>query len=599
MRKIFHALPRAGLTKTIQLAMKLTAIILLSAALHVSGRGLGQGVTLSVKNASLATVFSEIEKQSGYSFVYTDGQLDKTKPVDLNVTNTSIETVLNLVFKNQPLTYTIQRKYVIVKNKEAGVAEINTPLPPITVKGRIANESGEPVQASVVVKGTKNGTTSDADGYFELKEVDENATLVISGVSIETFEVKIASNAGLQSGKELALIARIKVAEGEEVVVAYNKISQRSNVGAVTVIKGEQLRTLPNRSFDKSLQGLVPGLLITNGSGQPGGGVSNFVLRGIGSATAASYGSSIRHPLIVVDGVPVSTDQVFNRYMGENETNVANPLAQINTNDIESISVLKDADAIALYGSRAANGVILVTTKKGKAGRTSLSFHHQTDIATVARPLKVLDQDQYLELLYEAYKNYDPSLTDAAIRSDLISKFPHFVNAPGDTSFYPVSDWQKEMYGRNALTVSNDVSLSGGNEKNLFYLNFGYLTQNGTVKGTGFDRGSFRINYESRPVDFLNIGINTGLAYSEQGFAAGNSGTLDVPNMMSPLNAVRSLDGDFIFNYKNGAATFVEPFTANPVAAARYNINRFRNYSNITGALAGLRTCHQRDEYLY
>ncbi|HET6995151.1 MAG TPA: TonB-dependent receptor plug domain-containing protein, partial [Chitinophagaceae bacterium] len=327
--------------------MKLLSIFLIAACLSTSAAGYSQTVSFSGKDVPLKTVFNAIEKQTGFVFFYDATLLNQSKPVTLNVSNTPIEKVLELSLAEQPLEFTIENKTIFISLKQTGSIKVNEQqssiISPsvISIKGRITDEAGEPVQASIIVKGTQNGASSNADGYYELKNVDEKATLVITGVGIEPQEIRVNSRVTIN------VTAKIAVKEGDEVVVAYGRQKQQAITGSVTVVKGEQIQNLPNRSFDKSLQGLVPGLLVTPGTGQPGGGTSNFLLRGIATNASAEKGSIVRNPLIVIDGVPVS-QETTQMYISNANTPINNPLAQLNPSDIESISVLKDAAAIAL-----------------------------------------------------------------------------------------------------------------------------------------------------------------------------------------------------------------------------------------------------------
>ncbi|HET6996269.1 MAG TPA: TonB-dependent receptor plug domain-containing protein, partial [Chitinophagaceae bacterium] len=471
--------------------MKLTALLLLATCLAASAKTFSQRITLHEKNASLEKIFKAIKKQTGYTFIYRDELIQQSNKINIDVSDAGIAEVLDACFTNQPFTYEIIDKTIVVKQKfksgitnpDEGSTKRALVASEITVKGRITNEAGEPVQASILVKGTQNGTSSNAEGYYELKNVDEKATLVITGVGIEPQEIRVNSRVTIY------VAARIAVKEGDEVVVAYGRQKQQAITGSVTVVKGEQIQNLPNRSFDKSLQGLVPGLLVTPGTGQPGGGTSNFLLRGIATSVGVERGSMVRNPLIVIDGVPVSQDPI-DMYFVEAYAPVSNPLAQLNPGDIESITVLKDASAIALYGAQSSNGVIIVTTKKGKAGKTQFSFRHQTDIAGATKLPDVLSQQEYLELLYETYKNTSGAWTDATILADLKTIFP----TRSDGSFYPAPDWIGELFNKKATTFSNQLSASGGNDKTTFYLNLEYTKQNGIEKATGFDRKSIRFN---------------------------------------------------------------------------------------------------------
>jgi|GEM_PF-768552 len=549
-----------------------------------------QDITLSFRDATLDKVFREIRKQTGYSFVYTESELLRANKVTIQVANSSLDNVLERCFRNQPLTYTIVEKIVIVKPR----GEKTTAIPvvhniagdpkKITMRGRVLNEKGDALAgATITVRRSEMSTTTDESGYFNLSEIEDDAVLVVSSVGHVTQQVKI---------KALNMEIRLPIAvkEEEEVVVAYNKISSRSNTGAVTVVKGEQIKNQPYRSVDKALQGLVPGLLVTQGTGQPGGGVANFVLRGIatgGSEGAGGELGSTRNPLIVVDGIPVFQDPA---QIGLDVVAANNPMAQLNPSDIESITVLKDASAISLYGSKASNGVILITTQKGKTGKTVFGFRHQTDISQRLKGNQnMLNQQEYLALLYETYKNTNPTLwTDAAILADLKKKFP----TKADGSFYPQTDWLNELYRSHASTIANEISMSGGSDKQNFYINLEFTRQNGVERSTDFNRKSLRINYENRPTSFLKLGVNNMLSYTVQNY--GTTLTENAASRMSPLNPVRDEMGELIYNYKWGAATTTSLnsnglFFQNPVAAQQLNINRNVSYRGLSKLYAEVR----------
>ncbi len=540
-------------------------------------------ITLSKKNSTLQEVFKDIQKQTSYAFVYNTEMMQQTKRVTINVKDASLEAVLSLCFRDQPLTYSIVDKIIVVQKKEKVVEtpERDTAQSPdfpslMNVKGKVTDEKLNPVaKATVLVKGTRKMTATDNNGEFTIDEVAANSVLVFTCVGFTPKEIPIRGNPNIS--------AQLKVAVGnldETVVVAYNTTTSRANTAAVTVVKGDQIANLPNRSFDKSLQGLVPGLLVTSGTGQPGGGVANFVMRGIATASDVVYNSTIRNPLIVIDGVPV-TQEGYQWASSLEETPVINPIAQLNPSDIETISILKDAAAIALYGSKASNGVILVTTKKGKAGKTVIGFRHQTDIAQrLPGKLKLANQDEYLELLYETFRNSGFGNRDS-LRSELYKQFPVRIHN-GDTSFYPATNWEDEIYTNRAFTVSNELSISGGNEKTLFYMNLEYTKQNGVVKKTGFDRKSLRFNLDNRPTSWLKLGLNSTLSYSIQDYASLVGGDLPygVASLTSPLNPVRLEDGNYLWN-------FTTPFfAANPAAQLEFNKNRNTSYRGLTKASA-------------
>lgn len=552
------------------LVMKITTLILFACFIQVSAKVNAQ-ISISDRNVPITSVLAKIQQQSGYNLFYENTKFKDVK-VNVNLSSVSLAEALDRVLKDQDLTYVLVDKTIVIKEKTPSFLDrvVDAFTPPIDVRGNVVDEKGQPlIGATVKVKGVQQSVLTNSEGAFYLQRVDDKAILVISYVGY--FDKDVAVTASLNITMEM------KSAELNEVVVAYGKTTQQALTGAVTVIKGEQIENLPIRSFDKSLQGLVPGLQITGGTGQPGGGVANMVLRGIATGTDVSFGSTVRNPLIVIDGIPVSQDN-FQFSNTLNATPVTNPLAQLNPSDIETISVLKDAAAIALYGSKASNGVILVTTKRGKAGKTNFGFRHQTDVSSkLTGKTEMLNQQEYLNLLYDTYKSTNTATwTDASILADLKTKFSTTTSG----YFYPESDWFGALYTDRARTISNDISMSGGNERNIFYLNVEYTKQNGAVKGTDFDRKSLRFNFESKPANWLKLGTNTALSYNIQNYsnAEESAGGFGAAALMSPLNPVKLADGNYKLTYPFGAIGELQ----NPVAVAEYNINKNVSYRGLS-----------------
>jgi TonB-linked SusC/RagA family outer membrane protein len=551
-----------------------------------NGRG---GITIRHDNVPIQKVFQSIEKQSGYRFFYNETLLQGAVKVTLNLQNVSLQEALDACFRNQPLSYAIVDKTIIVKRRpgQQSLAPVPTAVSftkpnkgkLIAVRGKVTSNNIPVAGASIMIKGTDNGVSTDKDGIFTISEVEEDAILVVSSISHDAREIKINGQAFISVD-----LSRKSDDLDEAVVVAYNTTTKRMNTGAVAVVKGEDIQSLTTRSIDRALQGMVPGLQITSGSGLPGGGVANITVRGI-----ATGGDGIaRSPLYVLDGTIITQDN-FNggtTYTGSpNYAQPTNPLSQINPNDVESISVLKDAAAIALYGSQASNGVILITTKKGKTGKLLANFRHQTDISTSIEKSNrdVLNPDQYMELLYESYRNATPGITDSAITKDLRSKFP----TRSDGSFYPAPDWFHELYNNNAVAVSNDLSFSGGSNKTTFYLGLGNLTQKGVLKNTGFNRTSIRYNLGIRPVSWFNLGVNSSFTYTRQKYEGGSFEAMTSPNgfpyYVSPLLPVRLENGNYQYFFANGAGGNTIP---NPVARMEYDEHSANGYHGVGNAFA-------------
>lgn len=545
------------------------------------------GITIRQQNAPIEKVFQSIEKQSGYRFFYNETLLQAAGKVTLNLQNVSLQEALEACFLNQPLSYAIVDKTIIVKKRqeqqpkapEVAAVALSRPGKIIALRGKVTSNKVPVAGASIMIKGTENGASTDKEGMFTLPEVEDDATLVVSSVSHTAREVR------LNGQTFISIDLSTKTSDLDEaIVVAYNTTTKKMNTGSVSVVKGSDIQNSPGRSIDRALQGMVPGLQITTGSGLPGGNVANIVLRGI-----ATGGDGIsRNPLYVIDGTPLTQENFNNVRVTRNTVEPTNPLSQINPNDIESISVLKDAAAIALYGSRASNGVILITTKQGMSGRLNVNFRHQTDIAgRVKAKRDVLSQDQYLELLFESYKNASATTwTDKTILTDLRNKFPYQVN-DNDTVFYEPTNWFNELYHNSATSFSNDLSFSGGSNKATYYLSIGHLSEQGVLKNTGFKRSSLRYNATFRLTNWLNFGVNSAITYSNQDFGGANSDGLTDPNglayYISPLLTSRLTNGKLALYYPYGAGGNRIP---NPVAAMEYNqykADGYRGLGNVYG----------------
>ncbi|WP_158674000.1 SusC/RagA family TonB-linked outer membrane protein [Pedobacter sp. KBW01] len=562
--------------------MKLIIVIMTAFMVQVSASTLAQNITLKADNISLREAFREIKKQTGYLVVYKTNVINGKPKVDVDLSNVPLEKAMGEILKDQDLEFSIRYNSVMIKEKEKPSfldRVVDALTPPIDVRGVVLDEKGQPLPgATVNIKGSRLSIVSDKNGKFHMPNVDDKAVLVISYVGYEEREVVVK--------EELTIQLKFKPADLQEVNVAYGRQEQRTLTGAVTVISGDQIRDLPNRSFDKSLQGLVPGLAVTSGSGQPGGFTSNFMLRGIATGGDVSESGLSRSPLIVIDGVPILQElSVRNGFDGNISSN---PLAHFNPSDIETITVLKDASAIALYGSRASNGVILVTTKKGKNGKTQFNFRSQASIASrLEGKIDMLNQNEYLELLFESYRNSTPGITDAEILSDLTEiatpntkpKFPSFNDQSGKLTFYPADDWGKTYYKNNSVTLVNELSASGGNGNSNFYFGLEYSSQNGVVKNTGFDRYSARLNFENRVAKWAKFGINTSVSYNVQS-SSGQTGDSEILSI-SPLNPIYLPNGDFRYTYDWGTSLLGVP-SANPIAASELNFNRNLSYRGLS-----------------
>ncbi len=455
-------------TKTL-LIMKLTAIILLSACLTTSAKVHSQRVTLSLQNASMETVFQEIKKQTGYDFLYGSKMLQVAKPVSINVKNASLEQVLEKCFKDQPLTYNLVDRTIIVKPKTTdpniNPGDINEPPPPIDVEGKVTNENGEPVEgASISIKGTNRGTTTDANGNFTLQVPDGGGVLVISYVGYQTIEIPVS-----KATTAIKIVLKQAEAKVEEVVVIGYGTQRKTNLtGAIATIPSSAYKDQPVVSVSSALQGRASGVAVNSASGAPGG-VVKVRIRGTNSINSSN------DPLFVVDGVALGSVS----------------FQDININDIESMEVLKDASATAIYGSRGANGVILITTKRGKADKMSIEFN------TFVSANKIKKYDLLDPVAYAEQANHISG----------ISVFPNPASLAGTGT-----DWQDQVY-QAGITQNYQLSLAGGTEKARYYFSGYYVGQSGIVTNTSQDKIALRANIDSKISDKLSVGVNLFLTH--------------------------------------------------------------------------------------
>jgi TonB-linked SusC/RagA family outer membrane protein len=470
-----------GITKTL-LVMKLTSILLLCACLQVSAHVHAQTVSFSGTNVPLEKVFAAVEKQTGYVFFFDEAILKDARPVTIRAENDPLELFLSRVLFSQPFKFSLLNKTIVISRKEVvapSVADTTHPSDQQLLQGMVLDENGTPlVGASVTIKGTGKSTITNGRGAFSMPAPAAKSKVIISYVGYKTREVTLAEG-------QQQLVARLSIAVNtldEEVVQAYGKTSQRLAVGSIVKVSGEEIQKQPVMNPLIALNGKVPGLLITPTSGYVSAPVK-VEIRGRNTINPML----VADPMYVIDGVPLTILDVnaisqkpryetgspgFWQGGLANNTEGQSPLFSINPADIESISVLKDAAATAIYGSRGANGVILITTKRAQPGKTKLSMQVQQSISTAPRYWDMLKTPEYLQMRREALK-YDALPLNMA----------NFPEQFWDTTRY--TDWQKEIWGVAKSTDAN-INLSGGDHRTSFTLGAGYNSTEEitTISGT-------------------------------------------------------------------------------------------------------------------
>lgn len=479
--------------------IKTIVIITIFTILQVRASTMAQNVTLKEKNAPLKKVFLDIGKQTGLDFLASSKILSISKPVTLDVKDERLLNVLNKIFADQPLTYTIQEKIIIVTEKQDELKQANLVQKQVfDITGFVKDGKGLPiVGATIRVKGKNIATNSNTEGFFQLKSLSEEDLLIISFIGYQTREIAV------QHSKQEPLVIILEVISSplnEIQIIAYGQTTKRLLTGSVSSVKSADIEKQPISNPLGALEGREPGLLITQNSGVSG---SSYKVQLNGQASLLQ-GSE---PFFVIDGVPFapgnsSISQVPSAAgFSSTPANGISPFSLINPNDIESIEILKDADATAIYGSRGANGVILITTKKGKQGRTIVSGNIYTGVSHVTRIMNFLNTQQYVEMRKEALKN--DGLT------------PDATNAPDltlwDTTRY--TNFKKLLTGNTAHTTDAQLSVSGGDQTTQFFIGGGYHRETTVYPTDNADqKGSFHFNINHNSAN-KKFSINLSASY--------------------------------------------------------------------------------------
>lgn len=453
--------------------MRLTTLFLTIAIAHTYAAGMAQNVTLSGKNLTLEQVLAALEKQTSYVAVGNKELFAAARPVSVDASNLPLKEFLNEVLRDQGITYTIKGKNIILSREAGWLTGQFAVLP---VKGIVRGADGTLLAgASIRVKGTTKGIITDEYGRFSI-DVKKGDVLVISFTGYTEYEVKV--------GNEQAINAVLQPKDSElggiTINGGYYKTTDRTKTGSIYKVTSKEIERQPVTSPLMALQGRVPGLDITPGTGVAGSAVK-VEIRGRNSVrfnTAEAVASS---PLYVVDGIPIDpTPLRTGSDVSETLfTTGYDPLGSINPANIESIEVLKDADATAIYGSRGANGVILITTKQGnRSGRTSVNARVYTGEGQISRYMKLMNTQQYVMMRKEAFAN--DNATPRGLDYD--------VNGFWDTTRY--TDWQKVLLGHSAKIHDVQAGIEGGNSNTSFRFNMGYHKET-TIYGDDFGSGQY------------------------------------------------------------------------------------------------------------
>jgi TonB-dependent starch-binding outer membrane protein SusC len=479
-------------TKSLLTVFLLAVLLQLRMDLCAQEPELKKTVTLQFKDAALETVIKAICDQTGYGNFYETKWLKKALPVTISVKEEPINKALDICFEKQPFTYAISGTTILIISRD--LTDLNPPSG-ITITGRVMDKNGNPLEgANVIIRGTKRGITTNKQGDFELSDLDSDPTLEISYVGYATEIVTP------KKGKKAEVYLEFMATYLNEVVMkGYSTSIRKFDLGSSTRIRGEDLAKQPVNNLLATIQSRVPGLLVTQKSGLPGTSY-NTQIRGQRSIGVNPGLLPANSPLYVIDGVPFlsSSESLTQRVFIQANS----PFSTINIEDIESIDILKDANATSIYGSQGANGVILITTKKPKAGRTSIDVNMYTGWEKVANTLKYMNTEQYVKMRKEAFERDGQSFNT--------------MNAPdlayGDTTRY--INWKKELIGNTATLSNAHIRISGGTGNTQFSASTGYNTESTVFPGS-FHKTLFSasLNVYHSPSKKLSLAFSTSYGY--------------------------------------------------------------------------------------
>lgn len=482
-----------------------------------------QQVRLTGSNVTLKTAFKQIEQQTKLFVDYNTQEVNDSRVLTKLPKNSNVKEVMEQLLEGSGCSITFSNGHIIINKQARTVSSTKK------ISGVVKDETGEPViGANVVVKGTTNGTVTDMNGRYSL-EVPEGGVLQISYIGYNTQEVKVGSgdvvNVSLREDSE---------ALDEVVVIGYGTVKKSDLTGAVGSVQMKDVSQVGITSADRALQGQIAGVQVNARTGQPG---ESMMIRVRGSNSLAGG----NEPLYVIDGMPVEKMN-----------------SDINPEDILSMEVLKDASSTAIYGSRGANGVVMITTKRGRTGDTVLEYNGYVGVSSLRKKLDLLGKDDYIAMVNEVSQNDGNGI----------------AITPEQAALLPNNDWQDLAY-QTALTHSHQVSVSGGTDKTKLYSSLNYMNQEGIIKGSDYNRFALRINGDQKLARNLSLNASIAYSYGTQNTANSNAdgwGAIAYTAMvMAPIQEIRDADG----KYTNFSGT---PWGGtNPVGMAELYKNKIVN----------------------
>jgi len=496
----------------IWMTMRLIVFLFFVSLIHVSASVYSQKTRLNIKfeNATLQEVFKTIQEKTEFDFFYKNEQIPAAR-ISVQYQNEAVEVILDKVLNGTGLTYHVLDKDIVISEKGTATNG-NAVQQQKTVSGKVTDSAGSPLPGvSVVIKGTTNAIITDADGNYSLSKVPTNATLIFSFVGMKSREVKTEGKISINVKLE-----EDNVGIEEVVAIGYGTRKKSDLTGAVSQISSEKLQNEVKMSPEQAMQGKMAGVFVSNPGSDPNAR-STVQIRGVSTL-------GFNDPLYVIDGVPVYE---YGAYDGGSSRvsdlrGKINVLNLINPDDIESISVLKDASATAIYGVRASNGVILISTKRGSKGNIKTSFSSKFGIQNINKRYDVLSVGDYVSLTNEGWKNNTALTPDAKITRYYDSTSPYYLGNLAQTN------WLDEAVIKNAMIQDNNVNVSGGNEISNYSVGAGYASQENALFYSKFSRYSFFLNSDHKLAKWLKIGESYRFVYSKSNYYNSTVGISDM-----------------------------------------------------------------------
>jgi len=491
--------------------MKITCFLIMIALVQVSASTYSQStkLTLNLEKVALSEFFEEIENTSEFRFFYDSNSIDILTEVSVKTKNSNIEKILDEIFDKSDISYEIIDRHIILKNNDKSINQVVTfaKRDQKSISGKVSDETGQPLPGvTVILKGTTQGTVTNTDGTYNLSNIPDNSILVFSFVGMRTQEIQYTGQSSIN-----VTMTTDAIGLEEVVAIGYGTRKKSDLTGAVAQIDEKTIKEGATMTPEMALQGRMAGVFVSSQGTNPNARPT-IRIRGV-----STLGNN--DPLFVIDGVPIT------EFGAENQ----NPFTLINSNDIESISVLKDASATAIYGVRASNGVILIQTKRGKSGELRINLSASYGVQNIKERYDMLDTPDYVKYMREALANNTVTQMDPKWKA-LYIKDPSYPEGYylGDVTQSYAKDWQNEMLNKNAPVQDYNLSISGGNEKSTYSFSGGYASQESAFKGNELSRYSFAVNSDHQLNSWFKVGETFRYAISSRDYPG-----LETPNSSS------------------------------------------------------------------